>query len=383
MPTAAESCRFLHNTTRLTSMDSNLLAEKFREPLRGIRSDFNTFWYTGTPFRFLEFVDYVHSPYKSKSLNINDEGFRGHPIPKGRVKGRKKIAFFGSSALMGIPNCSDAETIAAQLETILGTKGVPSDVVNFGLISGTMKHDLNLALRKLNEYEFDAVLLLNGYNDLYCAEQGNIWRHYDVVDKSLHEAFQWRQLALDKGNLVKHALRIFFGERKDSWRKIKNVIDLENAARLNRARGIKTTTPCFEFLETIFPTYLELFKNLCRIKNLPFIYSFQPSAYATAKSLSPYEMAALDTGTEFGGPSDYRAVRRARFSAAYGKLRERAYRLFPEGDAECIAVDLDERIKMYGENESAFYDYCHLLAPACKEAAEALAQELVPILKSK
>src|SRR6516162_11647438 len=89
---------------------SKIIADA-RNRVRPAVRDFHKYWYLGNRFQYTPFLQYVHAPFRSKTLNFNSMGFRGSEFDSRRRRGIKRIGFFGSSALLGVQNGTDQETL--------------------------------------------------------------------------------------------------------------------------------------------------------------------------------------------------------------------------------------------------------------------------------
>ena len=94
--------------------------KKYQDKFKKISNDFFHFWYEEYRFQYRPVVGYTHKKYQSDHFNINKEGFRSKKDFFEILKSKnKKIFFFGSSALVGIPNLSDDVTIPQLVENNL------------------------------------------------------------------------------------------------------------------------------------------------------------------------------------------------------------------------------------------------------------------------
>ena len=71
--------------------------------------DFWKFWFRKNRYQYKSLVGYTHAPFKSKNLNVNNEGFRSKTNfnLKLKEKNKPKIFFIGPSSLFVMPNLSD------------------------------------------------------------------------------------------------------------------------------------------------------------------------------------------------------------------------------------------------------------------------------------
>jgi len=284
-------------------MENQKIVDEFRKDFVEEIKDFNSFWYEGERFMYRPFVGYVHSPYKSKTFNINKEGFRGdiHTPKKASEDMPKRVAFFGSSALVGIPNTKDSNTIPELTKKLCIEKGLTIDVLNFGLICGTIKHELKLILQVISEYDVDMVILLSGYNDLHRSYLGEVWSSYSDLENIFLDSFtQNKNRDRIRYNLKKVIKSVFqkFKMKIYKFKKIDIATELQSKARKEFSK--KRVVPTYNINRKIYPLFLNQIVSAVKCTQIPLVFCHQPSLYSTNKQLSKYELAYLEIAEEFG-----------------------------------------------------------------------------------
>ena len=91
-------------------IDGAAVVSRVRDEVRVALDDFHAYWYLGKRFQYSPFIQYVQAPFQSATLNFNSMGFRGPEFVPGRTAG-VRLAFFGASAVLGVPNATDGQTI--------------------------------------------------------------------------------------------------------------------------------------------------------------------------------------------------------------------------------------------------------------------------------
>lgn len=340
---------------------SEKIVKVFREKFSDERTDFEKFWYKGERFQYRPFVGYSHVPFSSKTLNLNKNGFRGADFKPRRMNTNvKRIGFFGASAMLGIPNTSDNNTIPELVKNECAKQNLQVEVFNFGLMCGTIKHELNLALQIVSEYDFDMIFLFSGFNDVYLAYSGNVWNAYEDIDQLFTQAFlnnKERNNPLFFGNLMFKSFR----RKWNDFVKKKMKIDWEKALQF-KARQQTATREVHHAYEQNCAVYLEClhqFIQLAKYAKLPVVFSHQPSVYATAKNKSEYEQAMVDVAMDFGVDRGRSKQYAQQFGHEYSKQRNAANDLAKNIGA--TVIDTEESIARLNGSDDIFYDYCHLL----------------------
>lgn len=117
----------------------------------------------------------LYRPWKSDGIFINDDGLRTAP-PRPKMPGEWRIAIVGGSTAWGW-RVFDANTVAANLETILRNGGHPNvTVYNFGIEGSQIASDLALLKRFRAVYAIDQAIFYSGINDCvfpYLARMGS------------------------------------------------------------------------------------------------------------------------------------------------------------------------------------------------------------------
>jgi hypothetical protein len=344
-------------------MEAEQIVEEFQESFSQEKADFNEFWFEGKRFQYRPFVGYVHAPFTSKTLNINQQGFRGEDFvykkqPESKVK---KVAFFGSSALVGIPNARDSETIPEFSKRVCKESGVEIEAYNFGLIAGTIKHELNLILQVLAEYDIDALILFSGYNDVHRSYHGQIWNAYKDIDDIFTAAFELNEKKYD---LTFHTKNTYSAMR-ESIKRYRAQKKYGSKAKALKAMARKQciqneVMKTYEINRRIYLLYLQQIISAARYKGIPFLFCHQPSLYTSSKELTEYEKASGD----FFSSRDFGLYRNSK--------KEHDLKMFKENfiiqknettdlakNQGIISIDPDKLFS--AKKKTLFYDYCHLL----------------------
>mgnify|MGYP001283424363 CR=1 FL=1 len=102
---------------------------------------------------------------------INAQGFRGPDWSLARRPGLRRVVVLGGSVAYGWGVEGDERTIAARVEQRLRASGVEAEVWNAGVIAYASTQELILLATVVLEYAPDAVVVLDGWNDLYYASR--------------------------------------------------------------------------------------------------------------------------------------------------------------------------------------------------------------------
>ena len=80
----------------------------------------------------------------SETHGLNVYGFRGRDFAIDPSPGRHRVLLIGDSVTEGM-GAPDSATIACQLERLLARDGDRTEVINLGVIAGTLNHTMVLA----------------------------------------------------------------------------------------------------------------------------------------------------------------------------------------------------------------------------------------------
>src|SRR5262245_1113632 len=122
----------------------------------------------GSPYRYESYIVYRNRPFRSKHVNIDENGMRLNGAPP--VENPElKIWMFGSSPVFGATS-GDGETIPAAIERQLAKSGRRAAVSNFGVVGYTSwQETLDILLRLGERPKPDVVILFTGDNDFQLA----------------------------------------------------------------------------------------------------------------------------------------------------------------------------------------------------------------------
>jgi len=133
-----------------------------------------------------------------KTININNEGFRGPEIQKEKPDDTYRIFMVGGSTTMGYGTSSDKNTIPARLQEKFNQVNLEKrvEIINAGVNGYTSNDDVNLVKNKLVHYNPDLVIVFDGSNDIFrpyndtldvhdLGDVGYIYRKYFQFYKTL------------------------------------------------------------------------------------------------------------------------------------------------------------------------------------------------------
>ena len=133
-------------------IDGAAVVSRVRDEVRVALDDFHAYWYLGKRFQYSPFIQYVQAPFQSATLNFNSMGFRGPEFVPGRTAG-VRLAFFGASAVLGVPNATDDVFIGGAVTDMVtvrsGTQAVATLTSDARLLvsAGTLSVTGDLQLR--------------------------------------------------------------------------------------------------------------------------------------------------------------------------------------------------------------------------------------------
>lgn len=112
-----------------------------------------------------QFIDPV---WKTPWLGTNANGFYGmfEDVPKRRTaRGELRVLLLGGSAAMGLGATGRDHLISARIQQSLGTMGLDAIVINAAVGDYASCQEVSYLVGELVEYEFDVVVVLDGFND--------------------------------------------------------------------------------------------------------------------------------------------------------------------------------------------------------------------------
>lgn len=363
--------------------DDHRLIEAVLERYRTEMMDYERFWYLGHRFEYHPLVGYVHAPYASKTLNISRQGFRGPEYLNRNAHGNPRIAAFGPSALVGIPNSSDDTTITAYMDQRFKEAGFPAEVMNFGLICGRINNEMRMVSKFLVDYDIDAVVLLSGYNDGWSFTLGSLWEFQDIADVQMR-GFEANRHRADPVYFLRLAWAAWKRRRLEAQARQASETQVRGAERFFRNRRAKAIdqnppVPVFDTGEKLYLQFLGQIAALCAQVGKPFHYVFQPNLFTTAKALTPYEMAASQSlDNAFGQDPSLRAGRIEQFGTFYRRLGAKAHDVV-RATGGCV-FDADARFAAAAPGTEVFFDECHYREDGNRIIGAGLADELMKAL---
>lgn len=281
--------------------------------------------------------------------SINAQGFRGADWSLPRAPGRRRVLVLGGSVAYGWGVPSDGETIPARVERALAASGVQAEVWNAGVIAYASTQELILLETELLQYAPDAVVLLDGWNDLLYA--GRTPPDQPIRPHTFHELEQ----VLTRGDqTLRNLLRCSALFRRFERR----AAPIPGGAPLGpHPRGV--------------PDYrrnLTHMTQLARAAGAAVLIAPQPELSQRAQEITP-ERRAWVAGQTGEGWLDYA---RAHYPAYVQSAAEVAR---AEG-----AAFLDGARALDGLPGEAFTDACHLGPDANQALAERIAAALRPLV---
>lgn len=279
------------------------IIENYQNNFKDIIHDFINFWYNGARFKFKPHVGFVHHKYISKNLNINLSGFRSTEEFSNKLKSKKKIFFIGSSALVGVPNLSDNETLTSIIEKKLKERDKNYDVFNFGLISSRIYSEFDLTLNLLNKYNPETVVFFTGYNDLHGSYHGLDFGNYTDINNLMSYGFEHNKNKAKLMYGLETFIEVFINFlKKPNFFGKNNVLKQTNKLRENRRKSLKQQeqTDTYELNKKLFLDTVELlFYHLQKLK-IKIIFVYQTSLITTQKDLSDYEKEFYKFNADIG-----------------------------------------------------------------------------------
>jgi len=118
-----------------------------------------------------------------KTININNEGFRGPEIQREKSDDTYRIFMVGGSTTFGYGASLDQNSIPAHLQEKFNqiNLGKRVEVINAGIHGYTSNDEMNLVKNKLVHYDPDLVIIFDGSNDIFRAYNDTL-NVYDLGD---------------------------------------------------------------------------------------------------------------------------------------------------------------------------------------------------------
>ena len=354
------------------------ILNNYQDQFKEISEDFFKFWYDEFRFQYRPVVGYTLKEYKSKNFNINKEGFRSKENFENILKNpKKKIFFFGSSALVGIPNLSDEQTVSKKVEKNLNND---FDCLNFGLIASKINSEFALLKQILIENSPNFLVLYTGYNDLNSAYHGHKFEYYDDIDSLLKMGFEFDK---NKSNLL-YGLDFFLDTFINKSKKIiKNFKPNNYASNMKDAqkkrRDIlknKQNKTNYDFTIKVFLDYLDLIFYLCKKKKIKVIYIHQSSLLTTNKELSEYEQEYYNSHQELGlYKNSNLKLDQEVFKMNHQLLKNNAHAICNEMKIDFI--DFDKILFNDHKKKNIFYDNVHLTNEGSEILANLISKKIL------
>jgi len=339
------------------------IVKKIRKKYKKQFRDFESYWYGNQRFNFRPTVGYTHKTYKSNTININNNGFRSkYDYIKKSPKSKKRFAFFGSSALFGIPILNDEQTIPNKVKNLFLERHIEIECYNFSLIGSKISNDFNLCVQTFFEYGFDFVILLNGYNDLRGAYHGHKFEDFIDTINIYQNAYYYDS---NKDNLSFYFNNFFTKFINKLSNSLESKSEKGNKLRfdfLNSLKkiDIKEIDQNYSFCIDYYLSYLNSFFNFVNYQNIPTLYIHQPTIYSLKKELSTYEKEFVEnTDKRFGlYKNSNKTSEINEFSKAYTIQYDKSSNLCKEKNI--LNIDIDKIITLVASQKDFFYDDCHL-----------------------
>lgn len=325
-------------------------------------SDYERYWYLGHRFQYNSFAGYTNAPYKSKTLNISNQGFREKEIQNKNISNQKRIALFGPSGLVGIPVANDQNNISSFSNQYFKKHSENYESLNFGVIAARIGNELKLIYKSLIEFDIDCVVLMSGFNDASSYTLGSLWEFEDISE------------IYKKGfDVNKHLNKPSFF-LKNFWTSVLRKKEINNATKIakknfrgaekyfrsKRAKKIDEyiSTPLYLEGKKIYLSMLNQIISFCDYMNKPFIFVMQPTLFTTKKPLSLYELSAQNKQNNFfGQQEEIKKFRIERFKEFYEDFENECNKLVLSKNSKIIQIE--DKFSQLTNEENIFYDESH------------------------
>lgn len=272
----------------------------------------------------------------------------------------KKFFFFGSSALVGIPNLSDENTIPSQVENKLNKK---YECFNFGLIASKINSEFSLFHQIITEHTPRLIVLYSGYNDLNAAYHGHRFEYYDDVNSLLKMGFDQERKKSSLINVLDITCDTIMNKLSFISKKIfKQSYFLRMEEAQKKRRKIlkkKNIIPTYSLSKKNYINYLEIFFYLCNKKKIKTIYIHQPSLLTTNKQLSIYEEEYYKSHKELGlYKNSNLGEDEIEFKKNYQLFKSDAHKTCSEFNIDYI--DFEKILIENYQKKNIFFDNVHL-----------------------
>lgn len=367
----------IHRSIQAHATEYRSLIANARSSARGPLDDFHAYWYLGARFQYTPFGQYVHTTFNSTTLNFNSRGYRGPEFDPQKRASMTRIAFFGSSAVLGVPNANDKQTIPELCRDELAHFGVQVEALNFSVMCSLIKNQYDTLLRALLEFNPDVVILYAGYNDVLRAYHGNIWKSYEDVETILNKGFDWNAHKETPSYHLRNAWAAVERKVESFWRP-RSSDAYERLLQHRREKMLRKVE-----LSSVYPQGRSLFKtvamqafDLARRARKPLVFTHQPALSATRKRKSLYERAYEQyEDLTFGPDPEQAESQRSRFGENYQRQRLESHALM--GQLGAHVYDPEDQIALAGPDTDIFFDYAHLTVSGNQLVARGLAALLI------
>tara|TARA_B100002051_G_C16657039_1_gene597072 strand:- start:113 stop:1216 length:1104 start_codon:yes stop_codon:yes gene_type:complete len=348
--------------------------------------DFWKFWFRKNRYQYKSLVGYTHAPFKSKNLNVNNEGFRSKTNfnLKLKEKNKPKIFFIGPSSLFGMPNLSDDETVSSIVENQLNLKNKNYNCFNFSLIGSKINSQFLLLFQILFENKPDIVVIYNGYNDITSGYYGHKFQYAVEIDRINKEAFETEKnknnpiFHLDKSliaiaNLMNDKLfnKFSISEENLSFNKLKE-------KRRNILKQKSQPKNSYDFCQKNYLKFLDLCFYILNQNKVKTLYISESNLLSTNKKLNEYEKEYIKIDGELGLFKDSKKDNDIKeFKKIYNETMEKAFLMAQKSNIDFI--NFDKVLTESTTKTPIFFDNVHL----SNEGAKILANEIVYWIERK
>jgi len=356
--------------------DGAAVVSRVRDEVRVALDDFHAYWYLGRRFQYSPFLQYVQAPFQSATLNFNSMGFRGPEFVPGRTAG-VRLAFFGASAVLGVPNATDEQTIPELCRAELARHGRQVDVLNFAVMCSMIRNQHDALLKALLEFDPDVLVVYTGYNDILRAYHGDVWKGYEDVETILQRGFEWNAHRSAPSYHLRNAWaaierKVEFTARPRSSDAFERLLQKRREFTIRRS-GLQSA---YGEGRRLFDVFVAQVCALAERHGKPLVFCHQPALSATAKAKSAYEQAYEQHMDLTFGPDPVSAEpQRLAFGQNYAAQRVQSHDLAARLGAH--VYDPEPAIAAFGPETDIFYDYAHLTVAGNHLVATGLSSLLI------
>lgn len=292
---------------------------------------------------------------RSERGTINAQGFRGPDWTREKAPGKQRVFLLGGSVAYGWGVAGDEGTVAARMERMLGPG---FEVLNAGVIGYASTQELILLETVLLDWSPDAIVVLDGWNDLIYAGKTPPGAPIRPV------TFAQVEQVLDRGqDGLGAALRLSALWRgvERRWREAAEA----RAAEETRDVGVFHDHPDGP---RVYRRNLELIARIARSYGIRAVLAAQPELSLRRRPIPPELAAKVERDTGRGYLEFARTF--------YPRYRDAAREVAAQHGAAW--VDAGAALDAIVADEETFTDACHLTAAGNEALARALADALRP-----